>query len=233
MRFAVTLIFGFALSCCGVVQAQEISGTVYDRSGAAIGGARVLLMNEDYVKQAETKSGDRGEFEFAGVKPGLYFVQAKKPMFQLSQQHVLLEGGKKARVHLLAGVARGDDMFTIESERPSGVDPSPGKALPLRAGGKVEGYKLLSGRPPGFPDAVRKRGAYGVVVLSGTIRVDGTLSDVMTLESPGPELETVSVEAFRKWHYAPMRLNGVPVESTTLVIFDFKYRGTASPPALD
>jgi TonB family protein len=219
------LLCGLALviSCSSVTSAEDIAGKLYDRAGGVIGGARVMLMSEDYVKLSETRSGDRGEFSFRNAKPGLYFVQAKKPMFHLAQQHVLLKAGQEGHVHLIANVARADEQITVETDRLPGVEPSTARTAIYRAGGKVEGFQLLSGRPPGFPESAKQRGANGTVVLLATIKLDGTLTDFITLESPDPELERASLDAFNKWRYSPMKLDGAPVESNVVVMFEFKY----------
>ncbi len=226
MSFDLSLLRGIAVALffCAGMSAEEITGTLHDRTGAVISGARVMLISADYVKLAETASGERGEFSFAGLNPGLYFVQAKKPMFHLAQQHVSLKHDQPARICMMASVPRGDSVFTITTDRLHGVEPLPANPKPSRPGGKVEGYKVLSGRPPGFPEAAKQRGANGRVVLLATIQTDGTLADIITLESPDPELEKASLDAFGKWRYAPMKLDGVPVTSDTMVIFDFQYR---------
>src|SRR6059058_2340773 len=47
-----------------------ISGTVGDRTGAVIPGARVKLSREDSSLSQETMSDSDGQFYFAGVAPG-------------------------------------------------------------------------------------------------------------------------------------------------------------------
>lgn len=197
--------------------AEDIRGTLHSPTGAAISDARVLLMSEDYVKLAETKSGQRREFEFKDVQPAFYLVQAKKAMFQLAQHHVFLTAGKSERMYLVANVARGQDQFSATIE----AAPAPSPAAPPRVSGKPEPFKRLSGWPPAMPASVRQRGIYGTVALYATIGTDGTLCDIVTLESPDAELEQVCRAIFQQWRYDPMKLDGVPVRSNTLVLFEF------------
>jgi TonB family protein len=178
-----------------------------------------MLMSEDYIKLAETKSGQRGEFEFKDLKPAFYLVQAKKPMFQLAQHHVFLHAGKAERIYLVANVARGQDQFSVTLE--AAAAPAPPSAAPPLVGGKPEPFKRLSGRPPAIPASVRQRGIYGSVALYATIQTDGTLTDMVTLESPDAELEQVCRASLQQWRYDPMKLDGVPVRSNTLVVFEF------------
>ena len=199
--------------------AEDIRGTLHSPTGAVISDARVMLISEDYIKLAETKSGQRGEFEFKDLKPAFYLVQAKKAMFQLAQHHVFLNNGKSERIYLVANLARGQDQFSATIE--AAAAPVPPSALPPRVSGKPEPFKRLSGRPPAMPDSLRKRGIYGTVALYATIGTDGALSDIVALESPDAELEQVCRANLQQWRYDPMKLDGVPVRSTTLVVFEF------------
>jgi TonB family protein len=100
----------------------------------------------------------------------------------------------------------------------------PPVAVPARAGGKVEGPRLLSGgRPPYPPDAAR-RGAEGTVALSATIKSDGAVDAIVTLAAPGPELEAAARADFQKWRYAPMTLNGQPVDCGITLVLTYKLR---------
>jgi len=209
--------------CCTAVPAEQIAGTLFDRSGAAIAGARVMLMSSEYEKLAETKSGEHGEFSFEGVKPALYFVQAKKPRFQMTQHNVQLEAGKNATLYMVANVARGDDAFTIATSPVNAKIERP-TPDPVRPGGDVQLFQLIKGRPPGFPESTRNRGIVGNVAVQATIRSDGTTADLLTLEAADPELERVSLEAIRQWRYSPMKLNGVPVETSCVIVFEFRYQ---------
>jgi TonB family protein len=208
------LFFAFA----PLVYAEDIRGTLYSPNGAVIPGARVMLMNEDYVKLAETKSGEHGEFVFQDLKPALFFVQAKKPMFQLTQHHVFLTAGQSERIYLVASVASGEDRFSAAVERLMEAN-SPAAAHAVS--GQPEPFKRLGGRPPGMPDSVKRRGVHGSVALFATIQTDGSITDIVTLESPDAELEQVCRESFQQWRYVPMMLDGKPIKSTELVVFEF------------
>ena len=202
-----------------LASAEDVRGTLHSPTGGAISDARFMLMSEDYSKLAEMKSGQRGEFEFKNLKPAFYLVQAKKPMFQLAQQHVFLNAGKAERMYLVANVASGQDQFSATIE--AAPAPAPPPAAPPRVSGKPEPFKRLNGRPPAMPASVRQRGIHGAVALYATIQTDGTVTDIVTLESPDTELEQVCRASVQQWRYAPMKLDGVPVRSNTLIVFEF------------
>jgi TonB family protein len=210
--------------CCAALHAQVIAGTVYDSTGAVVSAARVMLMDQDYVKLAETASGAHGEFAFAGAKPGLHFVQVKKPMFLLCQQHVVVEPNRTAHLYMVLAVARGDDEYDIATDATPAAPPGPAPAPEFRVGGKVEGFERVSGTPPAFPAAALARGASGTVALFGTVKTDGTLGALLPLTSPDPDLLKAAIDAVRAWRYQPMRLDGVPVETSTTIVFNFRYK---------
>jgi TonB family protein len=202
--------------------AQSISGRVYDQTGGVVSGARVVLL-EDFNKITETKSSDRGDFSFKDLKPGAYQVQVKQHWFQIFQQLVPLKQGENPRVYAVLNVARSESELGMTRARLPGVQQPAGAVNPYRLGGKVEGLKRVSGRMPAWPEAAVQRGAAGAVVLYATVKTDGSMADVTVLESPDPDLEHEVVEAYNTWKYQPMKLDGQPVESRQVLVFNFQY----------
>lgn len=217
MRFALALLLGFFATAAS---AQTISGRVYDTTGAVVSGAQVVLL-ENFNKITETKSGETGEFSFQDLKPGKYQVQAKHPWFQLFQQMVALKDNQSAHIYAALNIARAESEISITQGRRAA--PPPAAVKNYRLGGKVEGLKRLSGRMPEWPEAALNRGASGTVVLHATVKIDGTLADIIALESPDPDLEKEAIAACQTWKYVPMKLNGHPVESRHVLILNFRY----------
>jgi TonB family protein len=224
MNFLLPVTVALLIISPCLVKAQAINGAVYDRTGAMVTGARVMLMDQNYVKLAETQSDNRGEFSFAEAREGLHFVQVKKPMFLLCQQHVIVEPKRTAHLFMVLTVARGDEEYGIVSDAAPGAPARASRLAEYRAGGKVEGFKRISGTAPAFPAAAAERGASGTVVLFGTVRTDGTLGAVVPLTSPDPDLLKESINTVSGWRYEPMRLDGVPVETDTTIVFNFGHK---------
>jgi hypothetical protein len=61
--------------------AGTISGTVVDRTGAAIPGARVKLSREDQSLSPDAMSDSEGQFSFAGISPGSFQLTITSPGF--------------------------------------------------------------------------------------------------------------------------------------------------------
>jgi len=74
-----------ALAISGQVSAQVISGdlvgTVLDKTGAAVPGARVEATNSETNVKYETKSGENGEYRLNNLPVGTYSVSASTANF--------------------------------------------------------------------------------------------------------------------------------------------------------
>ncbi len=71
-----------------------ISGTVVDRSGAAIAGARVILTRPDRSVSQEVLSSDDGQFSFSSVTPGNFQLTITAPSFALQTYSGTLPPGE-------------------------------------------------------------------------------------------------------------------------------------------
>jgi Carboxypeptidase regulatory-like domain len=56
-------------------QAGRINGRIVDQSGVAVAGARLRLVRDNQAVQAETLSGDDGQFSFVNVAPGTFHLR--------------------------------------------------------------------------------------------------------------------------------------------------------------
>ncbi|MGA8144784.1 MAG: carboxypeptidase-like regulatory domain-containing protein [Candidatus Acidiferrales bacterium] len=71
-----------------------ISGTVMDRSGAAIAGARVTLKREDQSPAQEVFAGNEGQFSFVNVAPGSFQLTISAPGFGTQTSSAVLHPGE-------------------------------------------------------------------------------------------------------------------------------------------
>jgi TonB family protein len=203
--------------------AQAIRGVVYDGDGAIVAGARVFLM-QDYVKQQETRSSERGDFVFGGLRPGTYQVQVKQERLSIFQQTVVLSGAEEARVYAVLALPRMLEAVRIETSLSPGVHHAEIPPASRRVGGKVVGPTPLQPLRPRFPPGAAGRGIQGVVVLHVRVGTDGAPGEPIVLESPDPDLEKEVLRAVASLRYAPMKLNGRAVECYVTIVCDFKLR---------
>lgn len=64
----------------------SLHGTVFDKSRAAVAGAKVTLVNATQGLQRETVTPSTGEFEFLALLPGTYSLRAEKEGFNKYEQ---------------------------------------------------------------------------------------------------------------------------------------------------
>ncbi len=85
--------------------------------------------------------------------------------------------------------------------------------------------ELISGPPPAYPQDARKAKATGIVILRGTIGVDGTVSGISVVESPDDTLSKAAAEAFAGWRFKPgTNRSGTAVPFEYKVTFAVKLR---------
>jgi TonB family protein len=81
---------------------------------------------------------------------------------------------------------------------------------PLRVGGSIRQPRKIVDAAPIYPDAGRRAGIVGTVILEITIGTDGAVTDARVLRSI-PLLDDAAIDTVRKWRYQPVLLNGNPV----------------------
>ncbi|MEW6338148.1 MAG: energy transducer TonB [Acidobacteriota bacterium] len=83
--------------------------------------------------------------------------------------------------------------------------------------------ELISGPPPTYPEAARKARTMGLVILRGTIGVDGSVSGISVVESPDDSLSKAATEAFAGWRFKPgTDRSGTAVPVEYKATFNFK-----------
>ena len=80
------------------VNPGTISGTVVDRTGAVIAGARVKLSREDLSLNQEAISDSDGQFYFGGIAPGPFLLTITSPGFTMQAFSGTLHSGEDCTV---------------------------------------------------------------------------------------------------------------------------------------
>ena len=85
----------------------------------------------------------------------------------------------------------------------------------------LEPASLLSKVDPAYPEAARRAGIDGTVVLDALVGADGRVEDVQILRGLPLGLSDAAAEAVRRWHYRPARGRSGPVAShkTVRIVF--------------
>lgn len=77
--------------------------------------------------------------------------------------------------------------------------------FPIR--GNVQAPELISRVEPDYPEAARKAGIQGVVILQAIITATGSVEEIQVLKSVHPLLDAAAERAVRQWRYKPATLN--------------------------
>jgi protein TonB len=82
---------------------------------------------------------------------------------------------------------------------------------------------MESDRPPRYPEAARRRGEQGRVVLRVDVSADGAPIDVTVTEGSGfPSLDAAALGAVRQWRFVPAMRGGTPVAAVAQVPIRFR-----------
>src|SRR4026208_925858 len=79
----------------------DITGRVIDQQGGALPGVAVIARNQDSGTFRQSVSADNGTFQFPGLQPGVYQVEAELTGFNKYQRtNLRLEVGKTVAVDI-------------------------------------------------------------------------------------------------------------------------------------
>jgi hypothetical protein len=97
-------------------------------------------------------------------------------------------------------------LSSLSCRQPECLDLEPPKppGLPIFAGDRLDGARLLHVERPLYPAGLRHLGTQ-TVRLRGTILEDGTVIDISYMTGP-PQLFPFARAAAARWRYEPVRL---------------------------
>ena len=212
------------LACAGAAWAADISGRVFDPSGAVIPKAMVTVTNSDSGAKSSTSTGPDGSFRVQSLVAGAYDVRIGAPGFAY-----FFRGGIKldanANFSLNPTMALGEISETVTIEAPGKANAQPAPPQRIRVGGNVQATKLLTQTRPEYPEKARNDGKEGTVLMRAVISKEGKILGLRTLGNADPDLAAAAQDAVKQWTYEPTRLNGVPVEIVTVIEVRFRLAG--------
>jgi len=110
----------------------SLRGTILDKSGAAIVGAKVTLSNSQQGFERTVLSGESGAYEFPGLAPGAYSLRVEKEDFQkyeLSNVQLLVNTPATQTVTLQLGLSTQTVEVSASAEALNTTDASLGTAF--------------------------------------------------------------------------------------------------------
>jgi len=174
----------------------SLRGTVTDKTGAAVVGAKVTVSNQGLGLTRESTTGTTGEYEFLALPPGTYVLTVEMRSFRKYEQtnlQLLVNTPGTANVSLEVGTAVQTVEVSAQTVTLNTTDASLGiafdenqvKALPLEAGNVPELLSLQAGvtytgnRPDFNKDTDTRNGA-----------VNGAHSDQSNITLDGVDVNT-------------------------------------------
>ena len=211
---------------------STFSGTVFDPLNGYLPGVTMTLTNTQSGAKHEIRSDRTGHFEFVGLPPGAYTLQAILPGFSVLSGTLDLTGRDLQRDVTLK-IGQLQETISVRASRgdanagpapaPKPRRPAPDKSAEMKAcseratsagsmGGNLRQPSKLVDVKPRYPEALADAGVGGVFEFAARIGVDGTVTDLQTTSGGNPDLEMAAGNAIRQWEFTPTLLNCVPVE---------------------
>ena len=103
----VVSLFG-AEALFGQTGTSSVRGTISDKSGSTVAGARVTVSSSAQALERSAETGASGEYEFLALPPGVYKLTVEKDGFRKYEQnnlHLLVNSPATANVTIEVGTA--------------------------------------------------------------------------------------------------------------------------------
>ena len=137
------------------LKAQEFTGHVADKTGAAIPNARISVLNQETGVVLETKSTGAGDYTVPYLHPGKYTLTAVSPGFEQDRHtQITLEQGQTAVINFNMAVGATTETVTVKEDESllagSGdvgevVENTRITELPLNGGNVMDFTQLTAG----------------------------------------------------------------------------------------
>jgi TonB family protein len=225
---ACLLVITIAIAGLGAQSFVSLSGTIVDPSNGALPGVKLILSNEQTQAKYEIKSDRTGHYEFVGLPPGTYRLDAELPGFMRFDGRVTI-ASQNLQQDLTLSVGEIQETITV---RQDATPPAPNPDVQRRVdeikakraanrcpGGQPGGDVRIGGNirvpvkyrdvRPHYPEALR--GTEGVVVLKTSIGTTGNVEDIEVVSSPHPEFAQSAIDAVRLWEFDATLLNCEPI----------------------
>jgi len=225
-----TLVLGLATFTAAAFhteqsQASQLTGTIYDGSGAVLPGVAVTLTDANNGK-SESTTDAAGRFQLPAAAGAKYTLEATVPGFNTFRQDLELSRASDWDRAITLQVGKLTEVVTVMAKREPATQATPGipqgRPTPVRVGGNVKVPMKLVNVNPVFPPSMRTAGRGGVVPIEALIGTDGSVVFARVLSANvHPDFADAAVEAVRQWKFSPTLLNGKPVEVLMGVTVNF------------
>jgi len=237
-----------ALSAVAIAMASAqgafstFSGTVFDPLNGYLPNVTMTLTNTQSGAKHEIRSDRTGHFEFVGLPPGAYSLEAILPGFSVLRGSLDLTG-RDVRRDVTLKIGSLEETISVLASRGGATAgpaspqvarrPAPDKLAMMRQcaegtpapgsmGGNLRQPTKVVDVKPLYPAQLAEAGTGGVFVFAARIGTDGTISDLQTTSGTNPDLELAAANAIRQWEFTPTLLNCVAVEVPMKITVSFR-----------
>jgi TonB family protein len=210
----------------------SVTGTVTDPFGGLIPNVTLTLSHAGSTARHEVRSDQTGAFQFVGLRPGDYRLEARVPGFADLTRELTLTAGQTLPLPLTLQIGSVQETITVrggpnDAERPSRQAVSRRSAQgepcsPSPVGGRIVPPRKIVDVRPQYPASLRGATTESRVALEARIGTDGSVTDLRTVSAPDVDVESAASTAVSQWLFTPTLLNCVPVDVKMTVTVSFK-----------
>ena len=116
------------------------------------------------------------------------------------------------------------ELETTELETHAAVAEQGLQGSPETVSAETMAKRIVTKVEPAYPEAARKAGTEGLVVLDAVIRPDGSVKSLRRVSGPDL-LVQAATEAVQSWKFEPYLTNGQAVDVETTIAVEFRLHG--------
>jgi TonB family protein len=223
----------------------SLTGTVQDQTNRVLPDATLVLTDSTSTAKHEVRTDSNGRFEFVGLPPARYTLEASQPGFAKHKEDLVIEGNTKRDLSLQIGSVQ--ETITVADRSDPEPAPDPARLQKIEeslkrfaefeqqvkakcaagagpVGGNILAPRKLRDVRPVYPDHLKAAKVGGTVTLEALIGTDGVVRDVREVKGPHPDLEAAAADAVRQWLFSTTLLNCEPIEVRMKVTINFTVR---------
>jgi protein TonB len=112
-------------------------------------------------------------------------------------------------------------LETSELETRSTIARSGLQVAPEPVSAETMAKRIVTKVEPAYPEAARRAGTEGLVVLDAVIAPDGSVKRLRPVSGPDPLVQSAT-EAVQSWKFEPYLSSGQAVEVETMIAVEFR-----------
>jgi len=128
--------------------------------------------------------------------------------------------GELGKTFILGGKPTGNPIFVAVTPKDAGRPLAPVEAFTV--GDEIRRPKLVTRVEPGYPEALRRDGKSGVVLIQAIVNTDGSVGPASVVRHSDAEFDDSALAAVRQWRYEPAMLRGAPVRVYLTITVTFR-----------